>query len=108
MFTIVSHMRRTVAVGALLFLVGCAPEFIKKKVGAQRVPRRALPTRLEWRSKPEVPKAGLPAIWSLKILDLTTKKDNLKGVRAYESPHGTAMHLFVVSRDLSRYVHYYP
>lgn len=92
----------------LIALAGCSPQFIKRKVTAQRKAPHAFPTRLEWRSQPDVPQAGLPAIWSLKVLDLTSDKSDPKGVRAYESPHGVALHLFIVSRDLSRYAHLYP
>ncbi|HEY0076053.1 MAG TPA: hypothetical protein VGB77_18275 [Abditibacteriaceae bacterium] len=55
-----------------------------------------------------MPKAGLPALWSLKILDLRTDPHNLKGVRTYDAPHGVPMHLFILSRDGSEYAHLYP
>ncbi len=103
-----------VALVPFVALAGCSPQALKNAVKdavvkrKAAIPPRALPTRLEWRSQPEVPRAGLPAIWSLKVLDLTTKKDKPKGVRSYETPRVMPMHLFVVSRDLSRFVHYYP
>jgi hypothetical protein len=55
-----------------------------------------------------VPKAGLPALWSLKILDLRTDPLKLKGVRTYDALHGVPMHLFILSRDGSEYAHLYP
>ena len=102
------------AVLSSVCLSGCSPQWIKEKVKERVVARRAarkkthIPTRLEWRSRPVMPKAGLPAIWSLKILDLRTDPNNLKGIRTYDAPHGVAMHCFVVSRDGSEYAHLYP
>lgn len=109
----ISFLGRVAAL-LLIFLPGCSPQWIKDKVKERVVARRQsrpkgeIPTRLEWRSRPEVPKAGLPALWSLKVLDLRTDKDNPKGILAYDAPHAVAMHLFIVSRDGSEYVHLYP
>ena len=102
--------------GALFFvsLSGCSPQWIKDKVKERVAARRqarkksSIPTRLEWRSRPEVPKEALPALWSLKVLDLRTDKDNPKGILTYDAPHAVAMHLFIVSRDGSQYAHLYP
>lgn len=97
-----------------LALSGCSPQDIKqttlsvwrKQRGTEK--KQAVPTRLEWRSRPEVPKAGLPALWSLKVLDLRTDPLEPKGIRAYDAPHGVAMHLFIIARDGSQYAHLYP
>lgn len=113
MFQFVSKIAVSLGIGCLV-LSGCSPQWVKEQVKARVVERRAtrkkadIPTRFEWRSRPEVPKAGLPALWSLKVLDLRTDPVEPKGIRAYESPHAVAMHLFVVSRDLSHYAHLYP
>ncbi len=104
------------ATSALLFasLSGCSPQWIKDKVKERVAARRQarkksnIPTRLEWRSRPEMPKAALPALWSLKVLDLRTDKDNPKGIVTYDAPHAVAMHLFVISHDGSQYAHLYP
>lgn len=98
----------------LVALTGCSPQTIKqttlsvwrKQRGTER--KQVIPTRLEWRSRPVMPKAGLPALWSLKILDLRTDPHNLKGVRTYDALHGVPMHLFILSRDGSEYAHLYP
>lgn len=100
-------MKKIVPVLCLL-LAGCSPQAVKEKVAARRPPRAELPTRLEWLSRPSPPKAGLPALWSFKVIDLTTDKLTPKGIRAYESPHAVALHLFVVTRDFGDYAHYYP
>lgn len=98
----------------LLCFSGCSPQWIKEtvknRVAARRQarPKTNIPTLLEWRSRPEVPKAGLPALWGLKILDLRTSKDDLKGIRTYDAPHAVALHLFIVSRDGRDYAHFYP
>lgn len=104
------------AIVLILSLSGCSPEWIKdtvkKRVAERRAstrPRSHVETILEWRSKPAVPKAGLPALWSLKILNAKHKEgEEMKGIRTFEPTRGVAMHLFIVSHDLSHYAHFYP
>jgi hypothetical protein len=107
-------LRSGCVAASVLFVSGCSPQWIKDKVksrvaaGRAARPKTHVPTRLEWRSRPEMPKAALPALWSFKILDLRTDKDNPKGILTYDAPHAMAMHLFIVSRDGQEYAHLYP
>jgi hypothetical protein len=112
----VTVSRALCAVVFMFGMGGCSPETIKdvvkKRVAERRAstrPRSQAQTILEWRSKPAVPKAGIPALWSLKVLNAKHKEgEEMKGFRTFEAPRGVAMHLFIVSRDLSHYAHMYP
>ena len=62
------------------------------------------PTRLEFKSAPEVIRPGEPATWTLQIVDQISGAP----VKEFSLVHEKLMHLIVVSKDLTWFNHLHP